>query len=198
MKLDKNQQKQLVEAIRIYVGKKGYKIKSNSIYFIKDNAFIHCDFLIVNAQKIVYRIYIKDYDYDKIFWNIMQMSDNIKKKDYLRACGAFKSPSILLKKGEMELNGKNEEQAEYLVELIDKCSHNFMVQYNIDEYVVNNESGIGKEILRCLAYLHMEKQEDAIALALASIDSGDKGEFVNEGKAFFEWMLLIYNISVSD
>lgn len=174
MKLDKNQQRQLIEAIRMSVEKNGYKIKSNSIFTIKDNAFIHCDFVIVNNQKMVYRIYIKNYEYDKIFWNIMQMPDNLKKNDSLRACGAFKAPSILLKKGEMELTDKYEEQSKYLLELIDKSSHNFMVQYDIDEYVVNNESCIDKKILRCLAYLHMERQKDAMIIAQDSIACGDR------------------------
>ena len=73
MKLDKNQQKQLVDAIRKSLDKKGYRLKTNTIYNIKGNVFIHCDYLIVNSQKMVYRIYIKHYDYDDIFWKIMQI-----------------------------------------------------------------------------------------------------------------------------
>lgn len=38
MKLDKNQQRQLIEAIRMSVEKNGYKIKSNSIFTISENA----------------------------------------------------------------------------------------------------------------------------------------------------------------
>ena len=69
MKLDKIQQKQLVNMIYIYSNKRGYKKRSNTIYRIKNDAFIHCDFLIVNSQKLVYRVYIKNYSYDDIFWN---------------------------------------------------------------------------------------------------------------------------------
>ena len=61
MKLDKNQQKQLINAICISSNKRGYKTKTNTIYRVNDNAFIHCDFLVVNSQKLVYRIYIKNY-----------------------------------------------------------------------------------------------------------------------------------------
>lgn len=192
MKLDKNQQKQLVDAIHMVLEKKGYKIKTNTIYTIKGNAFIHCDFLIVNSQKMVYRIYIKDYDYDDIFWKIMQMPDNTKKNDSLRAVCAFKAPSILLKKGEIDFADKFEEQAEFLVEQINKCSHDFMKQYDIDEYIVDNESGMDKEILKCLAYLHMEQPKDAIKIARDSIDCGDRGNYENEGKNFFDWILLRY------
>lgn len=103
MKLDKNQQKQLISAIYISSDSRGYKAKTNTIYRVIDKAFIHCDFLIVNSQKLIYRIYIKNYDYDDIFWKIMQMPSNSKKNDSLRASGAFKAPSVLLKKGEVEL-----------------------------------------------------------------------------------------------
>ena len=65
---------------------------------VKDNAFIHCDFLVVNSQKLVYRIYIKNYDYDDIFWKVMQMSSNSKRNDSLRAIGAFKAPSDFAEK----------------------------------------------------------------------------------------------------
>lgn len=79
--------------------RRGYKTKTNIIYSVKDNAFIHCDFLVVNSQKLVYRIYIKNYNYDDIFWKVMQMPTNSKKSNSLRASGAFKAPSILLKRG---------------------------------------------------------------------------------------------------
>ena len=64
----------------------------------------------------------------------MQMPTNRKKNDSLRASGAFKAPSILLKKGEVDLTDKYDEQAEYLLGLVDECSHNFMKKYDIDEF----------------------------------------------------------------
>lgn len=41
----------------------------------------------------------------------MQMPTNSKKSNSLRASGAFKAPSILLKKGEVDLTDKYDEQA---------------------------------------------------------------------------------------
>lgn len=191
MKLDKNQQKQLINAIYISSDRRGYKTKTNTIYRVNDNAFIHCDFLVVNSQKLVYRIYIKNYDYDDIFWKVMQMPTNSKKNDALRANGAFKSPSILLKKGEINLTDKCEEHAEYLVGLVDEYSRNFMEQYDIDEYVIEYEDGMDKEILKCLAYIHMNNIEQAVKIAQNSIKDGDRGKYENEGKAFFEWILMV-------
>ncbi|WP_022750641.1 hypothetical protein [Lachnobacterium bovis] len=37
----------------------------------------------------------------------------------------------MLKKGEVDLTEKYEEQAKYLVGLVDECSHNFMEKYDI-------------------------------------------------------------------
>ena len=191
MKLDKNQQKELINAIYISSNGREYKAKTNSIYRVIDKAFIHCDFLIVNSQKLVYRIYIKNYDYDDIFWNIMQMSSNSQKSDSLRAIGAFKAPSVLLKKGEVDLTEKYEEQAKYLVGLVDECSHNFMEKYDIDEYVIVYEDGMDKEVLKCLAYIHMNNIEQAVKIAENSINDGDRGNYVNGGKAFFEWVQML-------
>ncbi len=191
MKLDKNQQKKLINAIYISSNGREYKTKKNTIYKVIDKAFIHCDFLIVNSQKLVYRIYIKNYDYDDIFWEIMQMSSNSKKNDSLRAIGVFKAPSVLLKKGEVDLTEKYEEQAEYLVGLIDECSHNFMEKYDIDEYVIVHEDGMDKEVLKCLAYIHMDDIEQAVKIAANSINDGDRGNYLNGGKAFFEWIQML-------
>ena len=190
MKLDKNQQKQLINAIYISSDRRGYKTKTNTIYRVNDNAFIHCDFLVVNSQKLVYRIYIKNYDYDDIFWKVMQMPTNSKKNDALRANGAFKSPSILLKKGELNLTDKYEEHAEYLVGLVDEHSRNFMEQYDIDEYVIEYEDGMDKEILKCLAYIHMNNIEQAVKIAQNSIKNGGSGNYENGGKGFFDWVLM--------
>ena len=97
-----------------------------------------------------------------------------------------------MKKGEIDITDKYEEQAEYLMELIEKCAHDFVKQYDIDEYVINHENGMDKEILKCLAYLHMTKPKDAIKIAQDSIDKGNRGNYENEGKAFFEWVLLLF------
>ena len=115
----------------------------------------------------------------------------VKKNDSLRASGAFKSPSVLLKKGEVDLTEKYEKQAEYLVGLVDECSRNFMEKYDIDEYVIECEDGMDKEVLKCLAYIHMNNIEQAVKIAQSSINDGNRGNYENGGKAFFEWILMV-------
>lgn len=190
MKLDKEQKKQFAKTIRNASKKKGFKVRSYAIYGLEGNAFIHCDYL-VNSQKMFYSIYIKNYEYDDIFWKIMQMPSNSKQADSLRAIGAFTAPSILIEEGEVELTENYEELAESLVELIMERSHDFMKNYDIDEYAVNNAGGMNIDTLRCLAYIHMNNIEQAVKIAKNAIKDGDSGGFMNEGKTFFEWMLDI-------
>lgn len=191
MKLDKEQKKELRNLIVAYAKKLGYKARQNTIFRVKDAAMVYCDFLVVDSKKLIYRVNIKNYDYDDIFWKIMQMPSNSKKNDSLRASGAFKAPSVLLKKGEVELTEKYEEQAEYLVGLVDECSRNFMEKYDIDEYVIECEDGMDKEVLKCLAYIHMNNIEQAVKIAQSSINDGNRGNYENGGKAFFEWILMV-------
>jgi hypothetical protein len=119
----------------------------------------------------------------------MQMPDNIKKSDSLRAVGAFKAPSILLKKGEVELMDNYVEQAQLLVTLIDESSCSFLEQYDIDDYVVNYAEGMYINVLKYLAYIHMNKEFEANVIAQKAVNDGIV-DFKNEGKSFFEWALV--------
>lgn len=190
MKLNKEQQKHVVEAIRKAAKLKKYKVRGYAIYTVESNLFIHADFF-VDSEKISYRIYVKNYKYDDIFWNVMQMPDNSKQNDSLRAVGAFKAPSVLLDKGEIELTDDYEEQASNFVNLIFERSHNFLNTQDIDEYVINCTDGMDINILKYIAYIHMGKKEEARMIAEKAIHDGDKGRFSNEGKYFFEWALTL-------
>lgn len=190
MKLNKIQQRELLNTIRETAKKNSYKIKGTSIFIHKGEIFIHCDFLVVDSRKIVYRIYTKYYSYDDIFWNIMHMSKNEKSSDSLRACGAFKAPSILIRKGERELSDDYEEMSNFLVKEIDDNSSSFLLNHEIDEYVINYEKGVDKDILKCLAYIHMSCRERAIDIAKSALKNGNKGRFENSEKSFFEWLLI--------
>ena len=66
-----------------------------------------------------------------------------------------------------------------------------MEKYDIDEYVIECEDGMDKEVLKCLAYLHMNNKEQAVKIAQSSINDGNRGNYVNGGKGFFEWILMV-------
>lgn len=190
MKLDKAQQKNVVEVIRKAAKLKKYKVKSYAIYTVEGDIFIHADFF-VDSEKISYRIYVKNYEYDDIFWNVMQMPSNSKQSNSLRAVGAFKAPSVLLDKGKIGLTEDYEEQVGDFMNLIFERSHNFLSTYDIDEYVINCTEGQDINILKYIAYIHMGKKNEARMIAEKAIHNGDKGRFSNEGKFFFEWALTL-------
>ena len=49
-----------------------------------------------------------------------------------------------------------------------------------------------KEVLKCLAYIHMNNIEQAVKIAQNSINDGNGGNYENGGKAFFEWILMFF------
>lgn len=180
---------QLMQQIKLNADNKGYKVKSNSLYQLKGDNFIHSDYLIVESKKIIFRIYIKKYSYDNIFWDTMHMNDNKKKNDSLRAIGAFKAPSILIKKGEYELSEDVVNLAHQFIEEVEVASDNFLASNEINMYVLNHEDGQDNKILKCLAYLDMKQYVQANEVARSALEVGDRGRFENEGNSFFEWLL---------
>ena len=190
MKLDKEQKKELRNLIVAYAKKLGYKARQNTIFRVKDAAMVYCDFLVVDSKKLIYRVNIKNYDYDDIFWKIMQMPSNSKEPDSLRAVGAFQAPTITVKTGQMELTDQYEEQAKVLVELVEESSNRFMEQYDIDEYAINCQGEMYINVLKYLAYVHMNKKSEARRIAEEALRNGDVNNFENEGKTFFEWALM--------
>ncbi len=188
MKINKDIEKQLIQQIKLYAQNKKYRIKSNSLYQLKGNNFIHIDYLIVESKKIVFRIYAKKYSYDNIFWHTMRIN-NKKINDSLRAVGAFKAPSILIKKGEYELSEDIVSLANKFIEEVEVSSDNFLENNEINIYVINNKNGQDNKILKCLAYLDMKQYEQANEVAIEALKAGDRGRFENEGNSFFEWLL---------
>ncbi len=189
MKIEKQQQKQLIQFIKEIANDMGFEVKENSMYKKIEENFLHTDFLIVNSEKMVYRTYVKKYSYDDIFWKIMNMQENIKKKDSLRAIGAYKSPSILIEKGEILLNDEIAKLAQDFVSHTCDISNKFIKNYQLNDYIVTKTDLLWGEILKCIAYIDMGILIEAENIAKNEIEKGEKGAFVNEGKGFYEWVI---------
>lgn len=189
MKIEKQKQKQLVQFVKERANDMGFQVKENSMYKKLEENFFHTDYLIVNSEKIVYRVYVKKYSYDDIFWNIMNMQENIKKKDSLRAIGAYKSPSILIEKGEISLNNEIGKLAQDFVTHICDISNEFIKKYRLSDYIVTKTDLLWGEMLKCIAYIDMGILTEAEKIAKKEVDKGEKGAFINEGKGFYEWVL---------
>lgn len=50
---------------------------------------------------------------------------------------------------------------------------------------------MGREVLKCLAYIHVNNIEQAVKIAQKSINDGKNGNYENEGNPFFEWVLIL-------
>lgn len=83
-------------------------------------------FLVVNSEYLSYRINIKKQSFDKIFWQIMRMEENLNKGDALRVNGAFAAPTILIAKGKVELSENIDIMAKQFLEKINVEKNPFL------------------------------------------------------------------------
>ncbi len=190
VKINKQVQKHMLQQIKDISTIEGFKSTGNSIYKVMGDNFVHVDYLIVESKKIVFRIYVKKYSYDKIFWSILKMDENLKKNDSLRATGAFRAPAILIKKDEFEfLEDVNELPERFLTE-VKAVINSFLVEQDINKYVNTHEDLQDNTILKCLAFIDSDEQSKAVLIAKKELKNGNKGRFENDGKGFFEWLLF--------
>lgn len=190
MKIDKQVQKKCISTIKEIATKDGYKKIQNTIYKIENENVISIDFLVVNSKYLSYRINIKKQSYDKIFWQIMRMEENLNKGDALRVNGAFAAPSILIAKGNVELSENVDITAKYFLEKINEEINAFLETNDVAEYIFSDNVKVDEDILKCLSYIDSNLLSKAKELAKKQILSGNKGRFENEGKGFFELVVL--------
>ena len=141
---------------------------------------------------------IKKYTYDEWFWDIMDMSDNRKNGDAFRSIGAFVAPSIWITRYLEEPESFSDRFLRDCVEKVQIQLENFVTKHDINEYVLSGadlEDGgklLDGNLLKCLAYCDLGNLPAAKKIAKEEVQKGRDGGFENEGKSFFEWMLL-YN-----
>lgn len=192
MKIDKQMQKECILRIKEIAINNGYKKIQNTIYKIENENIISVDFVVVNSDSLIYRINIKKQSFDTIFWRIMRMEQNSKKSDSLRVNGAFVAPSILISKGKIDLSEKIDIIANTFLSEVNKEIELFLENNNVIQYVFSGNKMNDMNILQCLSYIDLNHLSKAKELAEKQILSGEKGRFENEGKGFFE-LVLLYN-----
>ena len=188
----KELEKNISKIIRSSAKANGYKTRDSFVYKKEANAFVFACGVVTPKKGFHYYIWIKEYDYDDIFWDIMQMSDNKKESDSLRAVGAFSVPGIILKDGFYDIDDSIDKIGEVIIQEMEELSQHFLKNNSIDEYIITHNEGVDDNMLKCLAYLHMNKPEKALKIARDSVEKGNHGGFYNEGKWFFEWVICMY------
>ena len=190
--------KQIDQALKAISKPYGYKYnvsggsiyKKSGVYFITAFPFTVRN----NGYKINVRASIKLYEYDNLFWNIFDMSDNANQPESLRAIGAFVAPSVEIYRNDYSINDGSE--AEQLCERImlelDAKSLEFidMIERNhggLDKYILTEIED--NALLKMLAYSQLGEYQNAKRLAERELSQGRGGRFRNKDLDFNEYIL---------
>lgn len=191
MKIDKEKEKKLRQHMKAYAIHYGFHVSSNSIYKSDATSFYCGNYVVVEKRKIVYRIGMKKMAYDNLFWSIMDMTENLKKKESIRVNGAFVAPLIELNNGTIEFDEDIESVAHSFIKTIVEEVDAFKNRNEDINTIVlqNTKQFYGADVLRSLALI--DKGDIDSAKRLAEEHIGKSG-FVNEGKDYFSRLVDFY------
>lgn len=192
-------EKQIQISLKLVSKKLGFKVSTNSLYCKIDNYFIHALWFVrfMDGQyQILLRPCIKPYNYDSLFWKLIDMEENEKQTDAFRVNGAYVAPSIQI--GEKIYNVLGVDVIEQLCnvladdfivsskEFISKFSAEFT---NFDLYVLSLSGIMDENLLKILAYLSLGKVNEAVKIAQSEIEQGRTGRFENKGIGINEYVV---------
>lgn len=188
-------EKELIKKIKEIAKEKNYKGIRGNIYKIIDDNMVHITFIFVKPKEIKYSVYLKKYNFDDIFWKIINMESNIDHADSLRVVGAFSAPNINIDAKKVLIEGDTETFVRKLINELDEKINDFLRENDIVEYILKNNDISHAAVLKCLAHIHSNNVEEAIKIAKEALDKRSyRGIMVvNEGKNFFEWLLTYYS-----
>lgn len=198
MQLNKEERDEILKKLKDLFREQGYKGGKGLAYKKQGENFICVRYSIVERMRLLIILDIKKYTYDEWFWDIMDMSDNRKIGDAFRSIGAFVAPSLWIKRYLEEPEIFSDKFLRDCVEKVQSQLESFVTKHDINEYVLSGtdfEDGgklLDGNLLKCLAYCDLGNVSAAKKIAKEEVQKGRDGGFENEGKSFFEWMLL-YN-----
>lgn len=189
MKVSKAFEKEYLKKIKMKAKEYGYKCSSYALYKKENEKLIVVYFMFVNSEKLLYRVNVKPWTYDDIFWKIMKMEENKNEKESIRVNGAFAAPVIFIEKKEIELSEDIDSIVECFIEKMTGIISDFLKENTLSDYVFKHNEIMDASILQCLSHIENGDMEKAIKLAEEEISKGNKGRFINQGKGFFELLL---------
>ena len=198
MKINKVEREEILKKLKALFRAQGYKGGKELAYKKQGENFICIRYSIVDRMRLSIMLDIKKYTYDEWFWDIMNMRDNRTIGDAFRSIGAFVAPSIIIANLLKETESFSNEFLQNCVEEVEDTLEKFLTKNDINKYVlreVDFEDGgklLDGNLLKCLAYCDLGNVPAAKKIAKEEVQKGRDGGFENEGKSFFEWMLL-YN-----
>lgn len=145
---------------------------------------------------LTFRMDIKPYNYDDIFWEVFDIKDNSKQSDSLRATGAFTAPSVQIKENKYIISEITSIESICIEAMNDfkNESREFVkmisLEYeNFDLFVLDQSSKLNYTLFDMLANISLQRYEDAERIAQAELDQGNGGRKANRGIYINEYIV---------
>lgn len=192
-------EKEVKQIIKKQAKKHGFNVSSNCIYKRYNKYFTYSVFwirCIENQFKLFFRMNIKLYNYDNLFWDIFDMKDNITAKDSLRANGAYTCPSIQWKEKSYDIKqfDSTEEDVDNAILDFQKEIDSFIINLNdnygsFDSYVLSHTDILDQKLMEMLANISKQNYRAARDIAIIEVKNGNRGGYSNKGKDIFEYII---------
>jgi hypothetical protein len=192
--------KEVQNIIKQVSKKKSCKIVSNCIYEKIYDYFVHGVIFVrfINNQYLLtVGMNIKLYNYDDIFWNVIDLKDNIHQKDSLRANGAFVAPSIQWKEKTYIIANTTciEQICSNLVDDFKYEGRSFIEKIiseynNFDSFALHQSGILDEKLIKILANINKKMYADAETIAQSELNQGHGGRFQNKGIGINEYVLV--------
>lgn len=176
---------------------RGIKKTSNHLYIKKDNFFWDLRFYVEYKDGqycIEIIIEIKTYKSDELLWTIMNMKDNLKLSDSLRARGAFSAPKYVVSEKNTMIHNNDEicEVCNALLDYyLDTCN-NFMKKElsakELLELVRNSTPFYNSVLMELLLEIENGNIEAAHKITVNELKDGRKGNYQNNGVYVYEYI----------
>lgn len=205
---DREKEKIIMSNLRREAKKQNFKMISNCIYKVVEDYFSYAVFWVqYNEDKwtLFLRMNIKAYNYDNLFWEIFEMSENINAKESLRANGAYVCPSFQWIEKSYEVstlelmhidiaNAIDDFQYE-----INKLVEMIKLEYgDFHAFILSKENILDGKLLKMIANISKKDYFIAKEIACEEIDKGQRGGYRNQGKDIYEYIIEYCNKSIKN
>ncbi|MCG3087959.1 hypothetical protein [Sporosarcina cyprini] len=196
----KQLEKETIAYLKKTLSPEGYAFASDTFYKKEKDFFIHVVFLVAKIEKmphLVWRMHIKPYEYDNIFWENLDMAENIKRKDSLRATGAFTAPSYKYGECIIELDDVPSSCESAIKDFTHK-TETFLSNlewdiHKFNKFILESEGIRRGNLLKVLANIQMKDYKAAMNIAKTELENGENGGYQNNGKDIYEHIMLNYS-----
>jgi hypothetical protein len=188
--------------------KKSCNSVSNCIYKRINDYFVHGVYFVrfINGQyMLTVRLNIKQYYYDDIFWEVIDMKDNIHQRENLHANGAYVAPSIQWKENTYIITDTEciEEICNIVIDDFEYDCRSFIDKIiseysNFDSFALHQADIMDEKLIKMLANINMGKYTDAETIAENELKQGHGGRFQNNGIDINEYILMYCRMMKKD